>query len=309
MPVTLPVDYKLPGRRGAVVPTAGYFTAFTSTTTTSTWAMVAGYVVAVILTLLAILLLINYTVTPIFQLYPGGPGYIPVPGGDNGQLLWPQGSTTPAPIKNTDTKVATITSNWSFALDIMITNPISNTTSPRVIFYRGDQPPSSTSDSHTLAGLLLGYNVAIALVPDTTDLLVSVMNSSKNMENIVLSNAPVQTPFRIGVIIMDTAMEVYFNGRLFKTRTFDAPPSTNKGTNFYPPQGTDAGMFKVANLHIWNSVITASQMRYATPTLMTVKTSQKSDIPSSSCINEIEKDADQYEQEAQQEVNQEKGQV
>ena len=304
MPVTLPVDYKLAGRKGGPAPTAGYYaaaTSFATSATSSTWGMIIGYVVAILLTLLAILVLVNYTITPIFQLSPGGPGFIPVPGGENGQLFWPQGTKAPAPLKNTDTKVAAMTSNWSFALDIMITNPISNTQSPRVIFYRGDEPSSNTSTSHTLSGLLLGYNVAIALVPDTTDLIVSVMNSSKNMENIVLTNAPIQTPFRIGVVIMDTAMEVYFNGRLFKTRTFDAPPSTFTGTSFYPPQGQEAGMFKVANLHIWNSVITSSQMRYATPALMTVKPSEKSDIPSSSCVSGIEKEIEQEEQEAEKE--------
>ncbi len=307
MPVTLPVGYKLPGRRGVPSSTAEYYASITNVATSSSWGMIAGYVLAVILTLLAILLLINYTVTPIFQLYPGGPGYIPVPGGDNGQLVWPQGSVVPAPLKNKDTKVANLSFNWSFALDIMITNPIVNITSPRILFYRGDA--SSNNNGSTIIGRLKQYNVAIALAPDTTDLIVSVMNSSNNMENIVLTNAPVQTPFRIGVVIMSQAMEVYFNGRLYKTRTFDAPPSTFTGTDFYPPQGTDAGMFKVANLHIWNSVITASQMRYATPALMTVTSSQKTDIPTSGCISEIEKDVDQYEQEAQQEVNQEKGQV
>jgi hypothetical protein len=52
---------------------------------------------------------------------------------------------------------------------------------------------------------------------------------------------------------------------------------------FYPPQAINAEIAKVANLHLWSSVISANQMRYASPGLMTVKPSEKTDIPTSSC--------------------------
>ena len=109
--------------------------------------------------------------------------------------------------------------------------------------------------------------VEVLLVPGSNDLVISVRNSLRNSENILLSNVPVQTPFRLGVVIMDVAMEVYINGRLMKTRAFDAPPINYKGM-FVPPQGDASQLVKLSNLHLWNRVLTPSEIRYAKPDLV-----------------------------------------
>jgi hypothetical protein len=265
---------------------------FAPATDATSWGgfLVYGIMICIIITV--ILLFVNYTITPIFRLYPGGAGYIPIPGGDSSQVFWKQGSKPEvfSPFFDMSTNVVAAPSQWSFSLDIDITNPMHVSSSPRILFHRG--PPlsdvsnnvTSPGESTTIKGLLGTYNVAFALLPDTTDLVVSVLNSSTGMENVILPNVPVQTPFRVGVIIADTAMEVYLNGLLQRTRTFESGTTPFNATGmFYPPQGINAEIAKVANLHLWNSVISPSQMRYATPGLMTVKTKVKSDIPTSSC--------------------------
>ena len=264
-------------------------------TPTTSWGGIVGYILGIFLVIMVILLIINYTITPIFRLYPGGPGYIPIPGGDSSQVYWKQGSGKPStfsPFFDISTNVVAAPFQWSFALDIDITNPMHVSQSPRVLFYRG--PPRfgvsgefTPGAPTTIQGLIGNYNVAFALLPDTTDLVVSVLTgnaTNPNAENVILQNVPVQTPFRVGVTISDTAMEVYLNGMLQRTRTFTpgATPINITGM-FYPPQGINAEIAKVANLHLWSSVISASQMRYASPGLMTVKPSEKTDIPTSSC--------------------------
>ena len=270
---------------------------------TTSWGGIVGYILGIFLVIMVILVIINYTITPIFRLYPGGPGYIPVPGGDTSQIYWKTTKDT-APMMDASSSVVGIASQWSFAIDIDIKNPMHVSPSPRVLFHRG--PSSSTivpsgssstgtllSTPTTLKGLLGNYNVAIALLPDTTDLVVSVLNSSSGMENVILQNVPIQTPFRVGVILSDTAMEVYLNGLLQRTRTYESGTTPFNATGmFFPPQGMNAETAQVANLHVWNSVISANQMRYASPALMTVKSGAKSDIPSSSCSSDIPKGAD-----------------
>jgi hypothetical protein len=267
----------------------------------TSWTGILGYIIGVVVILIIMLVIVNYTITPIFRLYPGGPGYIPIPGGDPSQLFWKQGSGKPAvfsPFFDMSSNVVATFTQWSFALDIDITNPMHVSQSPRVLFHRGPSRFDVSGEftpgaATTIQGLIGNYNVAIALLPDTTDLVVSVLNSSTEMENVVIPNVPVQTPFRIGVILSDTAMEVYLNGLLQRTRTFTPGTTPYNATGmFYPPQGINAEIAKVGNLHLWNSVITANQMRYATPGLMTVKTKDKSDIPTSSCLSGIEKEAD-----------------
>jgi hypothetical protein len=268
---------------------------------TTSWGGIVGYILGIFLIIMVILVIINYTITPIFRLYPGGPGYIPIPGGDTSQIYWKTPKDT-APMFDGSSNVVGIPSQWSFAIDIDIKNPMHVSQSPRVLFHRsnpatvdpsGTANPAVSSIPTTLKALLGNYNVAIALLPDTTDLVVSVLNSSTGMENVILQNVPVQTPFRVGVIISDTAMEVYLNGMLQRTRTFESGTTPFNSTGmFFPPQGMNAETARVANLHLWNSAISANQMRYASPALMTVKPSEKSDIPSSSCASGIEKEAD-----------------
>jgi len=273
-------------------------------TPTTSWGGIVGYILGIFLVLVVILVIINYTITPIFRLYPGGPGYIPIPGGDSSQIYWKQGSGKPAvfsPFFDISTNVVATSTQWSFALDIDITNPMHVSQSPRVLFYRGPSRFDVSGEftpgaPTTIQGLIGNYNVAFALLPDTTDLVVSVLTgnaTTPNAENVILQNVPIQTPFRVGVTISDTAMEVYLNGMLQRTRTFTpgATPINITGM-FYPPKGINAEIAKVANLHLWNSVISANQMRYASPGLMTVKPSDKSDIPTSSCLSGIEKEAD-----------------
>ena len=310
MPVQLPTYTK----KG--IPTPLYKSSFYGQppSTGSGWTGILGYGFAILLVIIIILLLVNYTITPIFRMFPGGKGIIPMPGGDDGgKVYWQPGKKVPAILKDKDTNVAGIYQGWSFTLDFMIKNPMTGVTgnNPRLLFHRAGFPPDAPipvapipvptptpgpptpptpSKNGTLLSVLSGYNVAIALLPNTTDMIVSVLNAKNNMENIILPNVPVQTPFRVGVIIMTNTMEVYMNGFLAKTRTMDAPPMTNVG-NFTPPQGIDAELAKVGNLHLWPSEITSSQMRHASPSLMKVSAKDKSDIPNSSCSTKsIEKD-------------------
>ena len=86
------------------------------------------------------------------------------------------------------------------------------------------------------------------------------------MENIVIPNVPVQTPFRLGVILMDNALEVYINGKLAKTRTLSSPPKDIKG-DIAPAAGIQANITKVRNLKIWARVLSTAEIRDATPSL------------------------------------------
>lgn len=224
---------------------------------------IIGYLLGIFVVITVILLFINYYVTPVFQLNPGGPGVIPVPGMSDGTTYWTKSPTSP--ISDTATPIGTQTSNWSMTLDFFIKEPISTHPYPRVLFHRGLELQSSPS-SALLTDVAPNYNIAIALTPDTTDMIVSAQNANNNMENILIPNVPVQTPFRVGVVLMDSAIEVYLNGRLLKTRTFSAPLKQTIG-QFWSPQGDMAAIASVRNLHLWKRPISPSEMRYAQPQL------------------------------------------
>lgn len=243
-----------------------------------------AYGFAALIVIIIILLFIHFTITPIFQFRPGGPGYIPVPGGDNGAVYWEYEPSTPLP----DTKTILGNSsgsayNYSFTLDIFIENPLELQNVPRMIFYRGEafKPQSKENELQSIKNmleLLTNYNVAVSLAPDTTDLIVSVLNNKNQAENVYIPNIPVQESFRLGVIIMEYAMEVYINGYLVETRTFTSSPKEVSGP-FNPP--VSAGNYHIRNLHIWKRIVSPAEIRYAKPSLADSSAFNAKPVPSS----------------------------
>jgi len=103
--------------------------------------------------------------------------------------------------------------------------------------------------------------------------MVSVLDTAANPVNIIIPNIPVQTPFRIGCVLMDTAFEVYLNGKLVQTSTIKKGINANKGLFQGPKQGSGSGsnmtdIARVGNLNIWPRVALPSELRYAQPSLM-----------------------------------------
>jgi hypothetical protein len=230
-------------------------------TTGSYVARMAAYLFSIIVVLFIILLFVHYFIAPVFSLHPGAPGIIPVPGWDDGVLFWNKGDV--APIPNKDLPISEMYFGYSMIMDIFVQNPLQFSKNYRIVFNRGGQR-SATPSGDTLLGTLSGYNLAVALLPDTNDMIVSVLNSNNNMENVIISNVPVQQSFRLGIVVMDRALEVYINGELAKTRTFSAMPMDVKG-DIQQAIGIETNIAKIKNLKIWPRIVTTSEIRYAKP--------------------------------------------
>lgn len=221
------------------------------------------YLSALLIVIFVILAFIDRFFTPIFSSRPGDPGIIPIPWSDDGVLYWAKGSS--GEILNKDLPISNLSSNYSLILDIFIQNPLQFSKYPRVLFSRG-ATMRTTPIGDTILGVMNNYNFAIALLPDTNDLICSVLNKDDNMEISLISNVPVQQPFRIGVIIMEKAMEVYLNGKLVNTRIFLNTPKNVIG-DIYPASGIEKNIAKMRNLKIWSKVLTASNIRAASPSI------------------------------------------
>lgn len=213
-----------------------------------------GYIIAILIVLLAILLFVHFMITPIFQFTPGGPGVIPVPGANDGMVYWKTYPNDPV-LDASGAILGNQAANWSMSLDIFIAEPLQfSSGQERVIFERSTKLLADT------------YNLRISLLSDKTDLRVSVLNSSRIEEFVDVTNVAVQAPFRIGVVLLDRIMEVYVNGRLYRTLPLSAPV-LNEGGGIRGPQGDMATLAKVKNLILWKRPITPSEMRYARPAL------------------------------------------
>jgi hypothetical protein len=248
----------------------------------STIGQILAYILAIAVVIIVILLFINYFITPIFRLKPGGPGIIPIPGFDDGKLFW--SNTSPGQIQNKDLPIVSLYYGYTINLDVFVENPLQFATTPRIFFSRGAIRKEKPSGD-TILGTLDNYNLVAALLPDTNDLLVSVLNKDNNMENIIVPNIPVQEPFRLTMVVMQQALEVYINGRLLKTRKFLAEPKDTKG-DIYPASGIESNAIKVRNLKIWSRILSVSEIRESTPKLSSAKNFGAGPMPSStSCIS------------------------
>lgn len=259
--------------RGPSVPKANGFTstgvfntaASTNSNSSSPIKRIMAYVLAIVIVIFIILLFVHWFIRPIFKLHPGGSGIIPVPGGDDGVLFWKNGNT--GQLINSTLPIQSISAGYSMIMDMFIVNPLQFSKHPRVLFSRGATVKAAPSGD-LLLGVLDNYNLAVALLPDTNDMLVSVLNKDNNMENVLVSNVTIQEPFRLGIVVMDQALEVYINGHLLKTRAFSAPPKSVVG-DIYPAAGIEANIVKVRNLKIWTRILTTSEIRESTPSLAT----------------------------------------
>ncbi len=239
---------------------------------------VISYLLAIFIVVMIILLFAHYFITPVFKLKPGGSGIIPIPGGDDGVLYWNKGSS--GVIHDKQTPLYGQYYGYTMNLDVFIENPLQFSQHPRVLFSRGGLL-KETPTSETLMGLYEYYNMVIALLPDTNDIIVSTLNKHKNMENIIIPNVPVQESFRISVVLMENAMEVYMNGKLIKTRALLSAPLDVKG-DIYGPISINTSIVKVRNLKLWNRILTTNEIKYATPSISSTKDFNPTNMPSSS---------------------------
>ena len=245
----------------------------------------AMYFFSILLVLFAILMFINYFITPIWQLNPGGPGIIPLPGLSDAKVYWTNVKDE-QPINDASGGFGSITKNWSMSLDIFVSEPYLQDSTPRILFARCPKGAISLKPSLLITDSVLDYNVVIAILGGTNDLVVSVLNVDNIAENITIPNIPIQKPFRIGVIIFDSMMEVYVNGMLYRTLQFNA---TTKAVNGYfqaLPSNNINKSAAVKNLILWTRTISAGEMRYAKPSLAQASEFDPSSMESgtSSCV-------------------------
>lgn len=249
---------------------------------TQTWLdaikRIAVYLFAVLIVIGVLLLFIHFMIRPVFRRRPGAPGWITLPGLDDGVLFWEKGST--GQIENKALPIQNDYFGYTLQLDLFLQNPFQFSRYPRLLLTRGGlakTPPAG----EMLLGILQQYNLAIALKPDTNDMLVSVLNKDRQMEVAVLPNVPVQIPFRITVVVMERALEVYQNGHLIRTVSYHAPPLDVKG-DIFPASGAEANIARYRNLKIWPRILTTPEIREATPPLASAADMNGSPIPSSS---------------------------
>jgi len=285
-------EYINPTRIGSNTRYTGQYSNGSSETGQSGFARVIAYGLGIIIIVVVIALLIHHFVTPIYTFHPGAPGIITIPGFDDGMLFWNGSGKYPAlgPIENADLPIVNTFYDYSLIMDIFIQNPMQFSKHPRILFRRGGRLiQGGTGD--TLLSIVTEYNLVIALQRDTSDIIISAQNTENQQEDIILYNAPVQEPFRLGIVIMQNAMEAYINGNLMKTQKFHHDLKTVKN-DINVASGVELNIAKIQNLKIWNRSLSSPEIRAAKPPMATAASFGATSIPSSTSCPTTEKFTD-----------------
>lgn len=242
-------------------------------TYTATGEGVTGFLWPVITTLFLIfliLLVVHYTVTPIFTFGIGDTGIIPLADTSDGQLVW---TKEPGAADLSANFIRILPNSFTVSMDIFVENTTTLSSFDRIVFYRAMRPvtPDTTK---TLMEQYPESNLLVRLLPDTNDLVVSAitLRDPQNPMTATLEstptilNIPVRQPFRISIVLLPQVLEVYLNGRLFGTKTFRYTLKSAPAYFFGPPEPFRSSV-RVMNVQYWDRGLTSVEIRKAGPAL------------------------------------------
>ena len=197
------------------------------------------YLIATLLAIGLLVLAIDQWVTPIFKRLPPS-----LPGIDKTQVFWTNTSsvapitvgTPPPPAGSTPSVTTPYASilqgqeSYAFTADVLINDEFPKTlpggVTDRIFFTVGTNPFSLNTSK-----------IEISLNNTVNTVKVTVFTgASRDRESAEIENVPIHTSFRIGVVKTPTYMDVYLNGKLYKTRKLSGTSAAiATGDKIYPP--------------------------------------------------------------------------
>lgn len=242
--------------------------------------------VTVLFLLFLVLLVVHYTITPIFTFSIGDQGYIPLVQTNDGQLVWTKGPVASDLSANV---LRILPNSFTVQMDVFVENQTTLGSFDRILFYRAMRPVTP-DNTNTIIKQYPESNFLVRLLPNTNDLVVSAITlpDGSNLDAATLEstptllNVPVRQPFRITIILLSNTLEVYLNGRLFGTKTFRYPLKSSAAYFFGPPDAY-RGSVRVMNVQYWDRPLSSAEVRKAGPALPDASLFGPALIPAATC--------------------------
>jgi hypothetical protein len=225
------------------------------------------YLSTAVFVILLILVLIHYTLFPIFSFSDEDPGIITVPTASDKQLTFSKG---PANYDISANFVGVPSSAYTVGMDVFIAGNFSAMTVPRVLLYRNIEEPVIPPATDTSANLITRFtntNIVVWLDPVKNDLYVSGITAdgtASMLETIrAVQNVPVRQPFRITIVFAPMLLEVYMNGKMEQSIPFKHPLRTIEGEKNYlfPPIRTIDNDTLIGNVAFWPRTLSSREVR------------------------------------------------
>lgn len=253
------------------------------------------YIVLYSFILFLILVIVHFSITPVFKFTPGAKGLVGVPSSTDDIVYWNKKSqpntTEIVPTANDSISTYEFMRNFSFSVDIFLRKIIDAGINKRILLYLAYEPPTPTSltnnnmiidadftatsgTSPTTQAVLVRKSYMGMYLTETNDLIVTFVSGGIPYSTRPIKNIPFYTPFRVTVVVEDKSFSVFINGQQAFQRivpgvlTFSRPEGTDdtsKLLKFYPPPFGPP--IYVQNLHLWPRAISYKEVQRAQPAL------------------------------------------
>ena len=234
-----------------------------------------------------VLVVIHFTIAPVFRFSPGDKGVIGVPASSDSLVYWnsrvqPQpGDSVP---KDDKLNKYQFINNFSFSVDLYVLKLTETSANKRVILYKtdltstpGDFTDSSSASARTsISSHMQSSTSMILYLTSTNDLGLTFYCGSSGTPYSIreIKNIPLYTPFRITVVVQDKIFTVYLNGRQSFQRivpsaiTLNGTQSTSQ--RFYAAPSwanTPSRSVYLQNFQLWPRAIGLAEVQQSYPAL------------------------------------------
>jgi hypothetical protein len=226
-----------------------------------------------------VLILIHFTITPVFRFSPGDKGLIGIPGTSDSLVYW-NSRTQPPPAdsvpKDDTLKVYEFVNNFSFSVDLYVVKLTDTSANKRVILYKTDATSTPGDSGGDLSTNMKGTTSMMLYLSNTNDLGLTFYCGSSGTPYSIreIKNIPLHTPFRITVVVQDKIFTVYLNGRQSFQRIVPSAITLNgtqsKPQRFYSAPSwanTPSRSVYLQNFQLWNRPISLAEVQQSYPAL------------------------------------------
>jgi hypothetical protein len=203
------------------------------------WLKVLYFLLMFSFVIFLVLIFVHLVYKPIFSFTPGSKGIIVIPAQNDNIVYWTNKKTpnpyTFVPQLNDALYTYSFENNFSFCVDLFITQVPNTTSHSRLILYKSNgqssaipEPIKATRPQTDLSGSvstditiddfiehMSNHSSMIMYLTSTNDLTVTFFCGSESTRYSIpyIKNVPLFTPFRISVVVEDKMFNVYLNGK------------------------------------------------------------------------------------------------
>lgn len=249
--------------------------------------------------LFIILVVIHLSIYPVFRFTPDDKGFIPIPSIQDDKVYWNKGKQPApesfAPLPEDSIATYPFENNFSFSIDLFVRNFTQKSQQNRIILYKTFPYSSSGINPFTenpignsdLPTYMSDYSSMIMYLTGENDLVVTFFTTNSQGNTIRISSKPIQniplnTPFRVSVVVEEKLFTVYLNGKetfqqITNEKIMSKTPTNTSSFNMERQRNifytiplwafVDKQTIFVQNFHLWPRNISYLEVLNASPAL------------------------------------------